>query len=143
MSVHPVIADLREMVRGAIPRLRDGGQAMDLALEPEAASDDLFDILFVRLLAPPGKTRSVSGLQVLREAAFEVRIFYSPSGRPEETSSKALADGESLLALLPDDARLPSGTSLQHVRALSAQIERRSAEKWILHVDVDAFYRDA
>ena len=140
---HPIISDLRAMVRAIVPRLRDAGQDVPLGDEPLGVAGDAFDVLFVRLLEAPGKTRGGGALKALRAASFELRIVYDAAGRAEATSSQAMEDAEALLAGMSDEARIPPGSQLQHVRFLAAEVDRRSRDAWMLHAEVDALYTES
>lgn len=138
MLTHPVLIDLRAMTRALIPRLKEAGTNLDLIDEAEPLSGDAFDVLFVRLLRRRIRGRNAAGPIGVQEAVFELRVFYDPTARNEGASSQALSDAEALLLGLSDAMLLPPGSVIQDVRALSAQIERRSSELWVLHVDVEA-----
>lgn len=140
---HPVITDLRAMTRAILPRLRDAGQGLSLPDEPLGIAGEAFDVLFVRLLEAPAKSRAGGALKALRAASFELRIVYDAAVKAEATSSQALEDAEALLVGMPDEARIPPGSPIEHVRFLSAQVERKSAESWMLHAEVDVLYAEA
>lgn len=137
---HPIITDLRAMTRAIIPRLRDAGQHAALGDEPLGVAGDAFDVLFVRLLEAPAKSRSGGAYKALRAATFELRIVYDAAGKAEATSSQAMEDAEALLVGMPDEARIPPASAIQHVRFLSAQIDRKRREEWMLHAELDVLY---